>query len=56
MKVHLEINYEVEADDPEAEEIGMQLIADETQSFAVSLRGRFADAGLDIHEFRTKVS
>ena len=54
MKVHLDINYEVEADDPQTEEIGMQIVGDEAQAFGAAIRDRLSEAGVDIREFVVK--
>lgn len=56
MKVNVDISYEVESDDPDAEKIGMQLIDEEAQAFALSIRHRFTEAGIEIKEFGTKAS
>jgi hypothetical protein len=56
MKLHMEIKYEIEDDDPQAEEIGMQIVGDEARAFGTTLRDRLAEAGVDIHEFEVKAA
>ncbi len=56
MKLHLDINYEVEADDPKVEEIGMKIVGEEAEALGVSIRDRLSEAGVDIREFVVKAA
>jgi hypothetical protein len=56
MKLHLDISYEVEDDDPQVEEIGLQIVGDEAQAFGAAVRDRLSEAGVDIREFVVKAA
>lgn len=56
MKVHLNINYEVEDDDPQIEEVGMQIVGEEARALGTAIRDRLSEAGVDIHEFEVKAA
>jgi hypothetical protein len=56
MKLQLEIKYEIEDANPQAEKIGMQIVGAEARAFGVTVRDRLAEAGVDIHEFEVKAA
>lgn len=56
MKLRMEIKYEIEDDDPQAEEIGLQIVGAEARAFGTTVRDRLAEAGVDIREFEVKAA
>ena len=53
MEVRLSYRYDVTDPDPEAEELGMKLVADELRAMLANLQQAFADAGLDVEHFES---
>jgi hypothetical protein len=51
VKVRLSIEYEVEDDDPEAEELGIEIVRAEADAFAEAVKKHLADAGAKITRF-----
>ena len=51
VKVRLSIEYEVEDDDPEAEELGIEIVRAEADAFAEAVKQHLADAGAKITRF-----
>ena len=53
MEVRLRYSYDVTDPNPDVEEQGMKLVADELRTMLANLQQGFADAGLDVEHFES---